>query len=187
MFGYGPYLIAIAAELPKPHLTAELIAVLSEIWRCWAVNVREKSHPVTEYGNFHFNSMGLFNDKVIAAGPDGLFLLDESNVDAGANIDAKVATGELDYDQSFLFRLPRIYVGYQAEKAMEFHTIVTSDGMRVYSLPASTNPGVQQRRVPVGRGPKSRYWQLEMLNKDGGDFSLASMIVYPEATQRRVK
>lgn len=184
---YPPYLITITGDLPRAQLEASLKAAIAELWRCWVVNVREQHHPVTEYDNFHFNSMALFDGKILAAGPDGLFVLDLSGDDDSVKIPAKIKTGELDYDQSYLFRLPRIYVGGSSEKGMEFRTIITSDGQRVYRLPASSNDAIQQRRVPVGRGPKSRYWQLEVSNIDGGDMTLESIILYPEQTQRRIK
>lgn len=185
--GYGEYVITISGRLPKPQLEMQLDAFIEEVFNAWAINVRHKERPVTEYGNFNFNSMGRFNGKTIAASKDGLFLLDMQNTDTGKKIDADVITGQNDYGQSMLFRVPRIYVGGSSTKGMEFRTITTADGSRVYRLPQSGNTGTQQRRVPVGRGPKSRYWQYQIKNIDGGDFELASVIVYPEPTQRRVK
>lgn len=184
---YGPYLITIEGNLPRPQLEMQLKSAIAEMWRCWVMNARHKDHPLTEYDNFHFNSMALFDGKIFAAGPDGLFVLGLEGDDDGTKIPAKIKTGEEDYDQSMMIRVPRIYVGGSSERGMEFRTIVTDNGTRVYRLPQSSNDAIQQRRVPVGRGPKSRYWQFEVRNIDGGDMTLESIIIYPEQTTRRVK
>jgi hypothetical protein len=40
--------------------------------------------------------------------------------------------------------------------------------------------------VPVGKGPKSRFWAFSMANVDGADFSINDVLVMPTHLRRRV-
>jgi len=66
-----------------------------------------------------------------------------------------------------------------------FKTLTTHDGPRVYRIPANGNESHHQRRVPIGRGPKSTYWQFELANEEGSDFSMNSILLYPQVLNRR--
>jgi hypothetical protein len=45
---------------------------------------------------------------------------------------------------------------------------------------------MQQRRVPIGKGPKARYWQYEVEGEDGADFTIENVLAYPTGLRRRV-
>ena len=40
--------------------------------------------------------------------------------------------------------------------------------------------------MPVGQGLKSRYWQFELTNVDGGDFEIDQVELHPLILNRRV-
>jgi len=85
----------------------------------------------------------------------------------------KFALGQRASVQAINKRVPRIYVGYSTDGAMHFSTITSQDG-QAYPTCCRTMASlkIQQRRVPVGRGPKSPYWQYECANVAGSDFLL---------------
>jgi dTDP-4-amino-4,6-dideoxygalactose transaminase len=64
-----------------------------------------------------------------------------------------------------------------------FRTILDELGTRTYRLPHNHVVGLQTRRVPIGRGPKGRYWQFEMEGVDGGGM----IITDDEAFARRAR
>lgn len=182
--GYGPY-IGIADLFPSSiHLDAEGFSAVASALRTWVLNMRKKG--LTEYSNFAFNSYAEYRGTVLAAGATGIVKLSGANTDAGTSIDAQVRTGAESFDTSYNKRVPRIYVGYSTDGAMHFSTITSQDGKRTYLLPHNGITKIQQRRVPVGRGPKSPYWQYECTNVAGSDFLLEHVQVYPEKSSRRV-
>ena len=61
----------------------------------------------------------------------------------------------------------------------------TEGGAASYDL-APEGAGLRNRRVTAGQGTRSRYWQWEVGNKAGGDFSLESVQIYLEEMKRRL-
>lgn len=182
--GYPAYTLTFTNTAPMPYLDATLISALAATYRTWALNLRKA--PLTEYTNFPFNSYTVFNGVVIAAGTGGLVELGTQDSDAGTAIAAVATTGKESFASSLHKRIPRIYLGHSATGDMKFSTITTEGGTRAYSLPWNGLNGMQQRRVPVGKGPKSRYWQFSIENVAGADFKIADMLVNTTTLRRRV-
>ena len=186
--GYPAYTLTFAGRAPAPYLkgaTAELSGTVSETYRVWVLNLRKQA--LTEYGSWQFNSFATFNGQVLAAGASGVVVLGTQDKDNATNIDATVRTGKESFASSLLKRVPRIYTGLSAAGDMHFKTITVEGGTRTYLLPYNHVTEVQQRRVPVGKGPKSRYWQFEWKNVNGCDFSVDDVLVYPVKLRRRVQ
>lgn len=183
--GFGPY-TTVAALVLLPHtLSASVTQDITAAFRTWALNLRKAA--MTEYTPFTFNSFASFNGKVYAAGSGGIRELGSQDDDAGTNIDATARTGQHNFGTSFNKRVPRLYVGYKATGDLEVRTITGEDGRRSYLLDYNGNPNIHQRRVPVGRGPKSPYWQFELVNREGADFTIDHVLAYSaEVTRRRV-
>lgn len=181
---FGAYLLSVDALLPALQGSSAISAALAVQYRTWVMNMRKG--VLTEYENFNFNSFAFFNGMVLAAGPAGIFKLNEADKDVEAPIVWRFKTGKQDYESSFLKRVPRIYVEYRAEGDAEFTTITSEGGEQTYYLAENGIAEVQTRRVPVGRGAKSRRWQMEMKSVDGKDVKVNGIIVYPEVLSRRV-
>lgn len=181
---HGPMTGTAALTWPMFIISASSVQSISTVFTTYALNIRNAG--LTEYTNFDFNSSTLFKGRILAAGAGGIFELGSQNTDDTSNISATVLTGQNDFGSSLNKRIPRIYVGYKTEGDMEFHTITSQDGTRKYLLSKNGVLGIQQRRVPIGRGPKARYWQFGMANRDGADFLIESLLVYPEKTTRRI-
>ena len=140
-----------------------------------------KTRAVTEYTGFTFNSYANFDGRVLAASSSGIFELNSATADNTTDIDGVLRTGKHAYETSYLKRVPRLYLSYSAPSGdLEVRTITSEDGRRRYLLRHNGITGVQQRRVPVGKGPKSKYWQFELANRAGSDFELDGFIVYPQ-------
>lgn len=182
--GYGEYTLTAALQLPMLVTSSGvLVPTTASNFRTWVLNTRRRA--LTEY-DWEFNSYATFRGTVLAASSAGLFKLDSSDADATAPIVGLVRTGKDHFGTSKNKRVPRIYVGVQCSAPLHFSTITTEGGKRTYMLAGNQVTGLQQRRVPIGRGPKSPYWQFEMSNPTGGDFLLDHFTVKPELTARRV-
>jgi hypothetical protein len=148
------------------------------------MNVRTGS--LVEYKNFKFNSIVKFGNVYLGAGPNGLFVLG-GDTDNGAQIDSLLRTGLDGFGDSFLKRVPRIYWQGNQEGDLWFSTITTEDGKRTYALTDNGIRGEQQRRIPVGRGPKAVRWQFEITNRDGAKFGVSRVLVFPQSLRRRIQ
>lgn len=176
--------IDVRITKPSRRIYIDVNSAISTAYRTWVLNVRKAA--LTEYNNFAFNTLTIFKGQTLAAGPAGLFNLSSQADDDGSDINASIITGKNDFGTSFNKRIPRIYIGYSTDGDTEFHTITSQDGTRKYLLEHNGISDIQQRRVKIGRGPKSRYWQFGIQNRAGKDFSIESVLVYPEKTSRRI-
>ena len=192
--GYPAYTISVAIALPPPQIVAAANAPFATTFNAWVLNTRK--FALTDYTNFNFNSFALFNGQVLACasrgfGVDGLaggvVVLGTQANDNGTAIDARFRTGKADYSSSYLKRVPRAYLNYKADGDIIYRTITNETGTRSYLLPSNFVAGFQQRRVPIGKGPKSLYWQHEVENVSGSDFAVKTALVYPVTLRRRVQ
>lgn len=183
---YGnPALIGnVAFTVPLRYLSATGYPAVSSNYRTWVMNVRTGS--LVEYDNFLFDSLTKFGENYLASGPNGLFVLGGDD-DNGAAINSTLRTGLDSFGDSMLKRIPRIYHSGSQEGDLFFATISTEDGRRTYSLIDNGIRGEQQRRVPVGRGPKSVRWQFEIKNRNGCNFGTSEILIYPQVLRRRVQ
>lgn len=182
--GHGPYDLSAVSTLPAYQLDASGSAAIVEAFRAWALNLA--NNALTEYTNFQFNSFAYVGDRLFAAGPAGIVELGTQGDDAGTAIDAFVRTGKHNFGTAHNKRVPRIYLAGEFSGSMEVHTVTDADGARAYLLSWNNTSGLQQRRVPIGRGPKSVYWQYEIANREGADFAVDALILYPETGARKV-
>lgn len=182
--GYPAFTITAGLVAPAPWMSATLVAPIAGS-RTWVLNTRKGA--LSEYGpEFNFNSYAHFNRQVLACGPSGIVVLGAQDLDNAAAITARVRTGNEGFESSYHKRVPRIYASGEFAGDMLFRTI-TENSTRTYSLPANGITRVQQRRIPVGKGPKSRHWSFEVENVGGADFSINDVLVYPTKLRRRVQ
>jgi hypothetical protein len=181
---YAAYTMSGINTMPMYQLSARMTQAVTAAFRAWALNLRTRA--LTEYTNFSFNSFASYAGKVYAAGPTGVFEVGAQDTDAGTAIDASARTGKHHFGTTLGKRVPRIYLGHHAAGDLEFRTMTGEGGTRAYLLPWNNVTDLQQRRVPVGRGPKSVYWQFEVANRGGVDFDLDNIQAYPENSKRRV-
>jgi len=181
---HGSGFAQAVVELPLFSIDALAVAALAATYRTWVLNTRTAA--LTEYQNFNFNSFARFNGKVLAAGPNGIFVLGRDDTDAGTAISASLRPGVVDFGTTLHKRTPRVYVNGKFNGDNEVRTIISEGGTRSYLLKDNRLRTIQQRRVGLGRGPKSRYWQFEFANRNGADFTLHSLVVKPHVLRRRV-
>lgn len=141
------------------------------------------------YTSYNFNSMAEFRDAYYGAKDDGIYLLD-GDTDAAANISATIKTGITDYGVGNMKRVEYAILGVSNADTLVLKTITydRTNGQEIerwYNL-LSTNDRLRNVRVKFNRKLKSNYWQFELANKDGGDFELDFMEVYPLILKRRV-
>lgn len=149
----------------------------------------------SEYSNFPFNSFGKLGTTYLGATDTAIYALTGTD-DDGVGIDAVVRTGLESFGSGQYKRVPRAYLGYTSDGALVLKTISTggtadgtSRGQKVerwYELTPRTADAPATARIKLGRGVKATYWQFELTNKDGADFSIDELKLLPVLLSRRV-
>jgi len=135
---------------------------------------------VSQYCDYDFNSLC----GKLAAGPEGIFTLDDADTDNDVAIDSIVELPLTDFGISNQKRLRSVYFGYEAEGSLKL-TVTNDEGNeREYTLEATTNTQ-HGGKVSINRNGKGRYWQLKIENVEGCDFSIDSIEVIPVILGRK--
>lgn len=147
-------------------------ALGANLFQGWSVNTESKAG--SRYSNFNFTSLARVGDAFYASAPDGLYLLDGQD-DDGTFIDALILTGKFDFDSAYFKHVREAFIGYSSDKPIVLKTISSQDGVetvRYYTLSEHWTGADREARVKLGRGVKSRYWQFEIRNFEGGQMEL---------------
>jgi hypothetical protein len=153
----------------------------------WSVN--SDLIAATEYENYPFNSFAFAGRRHLAASADGIYELTGED-DDGTEIEAYVRTGLLDLGTTALKQVIRAYLGYTSDGKLLLKTFTTDGGQKIerwYELTDRTADATREARVKFGKGVKARYWQFEVRNIEGSDFSIDQLQVLPLMLSRRVK
>lgn len=96
----------------------------------------------------------------------------------------------LDFGTSRMKRIRSAYLGYTATNELVMRVRAVSQGElseHWYKATHTKTPNAPDGGyMPVGQGLKSRYWQFELTNIDGGDFEIDQVELHPLVLNRRV-
>lgn len=183
--GAGGYTDAIGSvALALPMLVLHSTGARSVGATFSTVAMHTENLALTTYTNYEFNSFAKFNGVYLGAKTDGIFALSGAT-DAGVLIDAAARLGITDFSTSHLKRVERCYVGYRTDGSMVLRVLTDGGESRDYLLTATGQSGAHGNYVRIGRGVEARYWQFELLNRDGADFQLDMMEFKPTVLRRR--
>lgn len=174
-----------AVTLSVPMLTLHATGARTIGANFSTVAMHTESGALTTYAGYEFNSFAQFNGVYLGAKSDGIFALSGAT-DAGVLIDAAARVGITDFGTSHLKRVERCYVGYSTDGAMILRVVTDGDATRDYRLLPTGKSGVHGNHVRIGRGVEARYWQFEILNMEGADFSLDMLEFKPTTLHRRI-
>tara|TARA_B110000908_G_scaffold172661_2_gene241749 strand:- start:695 stop:2779 length:2085 start_codon:yes stop_codon:yes gene_type:complete len=165
-----------------------LFKVNDDLSQAWVMNT-EAGMPISEYDNYLFTSMTTFKGRSFGTTDSGLFEL-EGDTDIGEPITAQVESMMLDFGTSRMKRIRTAYMGYTSSNELVLKVMSVDDGELFEhwykASPVGSNTAPRTGMVEVGQGLRSRYWQFELTNVDGGDFELDVLELYPLFLGRRV-
>lgn len=142
---------------------------------------------MTKYTHMDFTRIGRFKDKIIGIGPSGYYTIDDSVSTAnGANINATIQSGQIDFGEQNAKRIPAVYLGYRAAGDILVTLQNDAEGALSYTLAANQDSGLTQRRVLTARGRRGRYWRLTLQNVNGADFDIDNVELFVEILKRRI-
>jgi len=142
----------------------------------------------TQYTNFDFTSMCMFNGVKLGAGPEGLFKLCCSDTDNGVNIDAYFIPYTVDFDDNHPKRLRRVYVA--GEFNGQLNLTVTGNGDSIngpYTITPNAGETKQVKMFAINRGVgyKWVYADFKFENVSGSFFAVDSILALYSIHHRR--
>jgi hypothetical protein len=150
----------------------------------WVVN-QENGAP-SRYEGYDFDAYAQIGQDFLAARGDGIFLLSGDD-DDGINIDALATIGRTDFDEAVMKRVTGAYLGLNSAGVVHL-TIRTDQGISTGPYKLRQMPSASTtERAKVRRGLKSRYWEFDIENVDGGDLQLKSAEFETVFLGRRLK
>lgn len=150
-----------------------------------AIVIQTETGALTQYTNYPFNSMAKFNGVYLGASAEGLFVL-TGDTDNTAFINAAARVGITDFGTSFLKRIDRCYVGYRTSGDLVVRVFTDEIHIRDYLITAYGKAGLHGNHTRIGKGLAARYWQFEILNRNGCDFELNALELKPTHLRRRI-
>jgi hypothetical protein len=181
-YAHGPLLHTLDESLPLLQIVANLVHA-STAFRCYVLNTENSA--ITEYDNFPFNSFCTFKGKHLAAGSNGITLL-EGNKDNSTDIKAYFNVGNNDFDLPNIKRITDAYLSMKGDGSY-YLTVTSDDGSpHSYLLSATTGQRIKNIKTNVGKGKKGRFFELELSNIAGADFELFDMVLNVELLKRNI-
>jgi len=181
-YAHGPLLHTLDESLPLLQIVATLVQQ-STSFRCYVMNTENSA--ITEYDNFPFNSFCTFKGKHLAAGSNGITLL-EGNKDNSTDIKAYLNVGNNDFDLPNIKKVTDAYLSMKGDGSY-YLTVTSDDGTpHDYLLTATTGDRIKNLKTNVGKGKKGRYFELELSNIAGADFELYDMVLNVELLKRNI-
>ncbi len=145
----------------------------------WAVNTRTSA--TTEYTGYEFRSFTRTGRRYLAAGRDGLYVLD-GDTDDGEDIIADLKSGFAQFAGSRFTTIRAAYIGLRGTGEFLFRII---DGAGVTRDYKALVQDMRTAKVNTGRGIRTRYVAFELVST-GQDFTLDTVEMIPVLATRRV-
>ena len=134
-------------------------------------------NATTQYRDFDFNSLAVFNGQIIGANDSGIFT-HSGDKDNGDDIYAYFLPNMTDFGDHRQKRVRKGFVGYQTDGTIRL-TVYDDEGSgRAYRLEKIDSSKQHSNMVAFGRDGKGRYWQFKIENMDGADFTVLSIGLY---------
>lgn len=150
----------------------------------WVLNT--ESTAASWYTNFDLQSIAQVDDSVFAVGSEGVFELTGDD-DAGDVVDASIRTGFMDFGNSHVKRLENVYFGYISTGILGTLLRVLDSGHAAtqFYLEERSAGAPRNSRVVPGKGLFGRYWQIEINNVNGADFTVYDVEIDVASSQRK--
>lgn len=147
------------------------------------------NRQVTEYLNYDAFAYERINGKMYAVACDGIYEIGNGKTmiedDDGEPIYSEYKFGLSDLGDANLKRMLRADVGAEGNLTLQF---LLDDNKFTIEYDAShLGEGVGNRKIKVGKGHRSRYWQPVIRNVIGANFEVNAIELEAMLTGRRVR
>ena len=142
-----------------------------------AIAINMKKLALSQYANFDFNSMCVFNGVALGANSDGIYSLFDADDDDGTDIDAFFELVTTDFGAPETKKVRFIYVNLETSGNLKIKLQVDEGTESTFMIPAKKIGQLQHRAYRVdGRNDlRGVYWRARIENTGGCDFSVDSI------------
>lgn len=143
--------------------------------------VGEAGTKATTTLSYAFNSLAVINGFSFGANSDGLYQINTTNQDAGADYTRSVTFCTTDFGDNNPTRVRFVYVGIDTDNIFTVSVKVDDQAWRNYSqTPPKT--GLHRVRVPVGRNGEGRYWTVKVSSDYFFRIDEIKLLLYEQST-----
>jgi hypothetical protein len=144
------------------------------------VRANLKLNAYTQYMNFTYNSMCVFNGSILGASPTGLHKFTYLEDDLGSDIESSVVLKLSNFGIENPKRLRRIYISFETTGDLNIY-VITDQGIQYgpYLVQANTAKGQQRVGITTDRMSWFEYASIKIENISGCYFALDTIEVYP--------
>lgn len=176
------------AALTLPALTSAALIDNVDTLIVSTFSVNTENLEVTQYSNYDFLALAMFNGNPVGINATGIYELSGSD-DAGTDIDASALFGFDDFGTANMKRMFNAYLGYKSDGAIEIQISIDGEpAVRTYAVgKVSGTTGIKRGRATIAKGLRSRYWQVGVKNVAGSDLELDTLDLYTHETKRKVQ
>lgn len=176
----------ITALLSEGAVATIRLYIGGEVFTGWVLNTDTLAPSEYQFVDRQFNSACKHGDRYLLAAEDGIYEFTEAT--GVETVMTYIKTGKTDFGSDLKKRVVNSYIVYSASDDMvlkvttsEFGNLVT----RNYRVAAQADDTTDTRRVDIGKGVKSRYWQFELVG-DGVDCDIDELGMLPVVLSRRI-
>ena len=146
------------------------------------VVMNTKTSAVSEYNDYAFNSYARFNGVDLAAGQNGIYAQDTTDVDDSVyKIKAHIKTGRVDVYNGTIQRLRNGYLNYESDGDVRITSVADKTATRTYYLALQAAiSGIRERRIKFERGIRNRQFDFKIENIDGSSLEIEKFTIHTE-------
>ena len=187
----GTTTITSAGSLLNALLNDAVLATIrlnigGELFTGWVLNTDTMAPSEYQFADRQFNSACKHGDRYLMAAEDGIYEFTEDT--SVETVMTYIKTGKTDFVSYLKKRIVNSYMVYSASGDMVLKVTTSEYGnlvTRNYRVVAQEDDTTDVRRVDIGRGIKSRYWQFELVG-DGVDCNIDEIGMLPVVLSRRI-
>ena len=146
-----------------------------------ALQFNVKQGANSEYTNYAFESLCMFNGRPFGANSGGLYELAGTD-DAGTDISAEIETGKTDFEVGNVKKPWSLHLGMYGDGTVQAK-LKGARGVEITGKDATIQEG--SLKIKHSRDTRSSYWGVNIKNVDGADFQLNNIDFVIETLGRR--
>lgn len=147
-----------------------------------AIALNPKIVAASQYDNYDFNSLCVFNGRLLGSNEAGIFELETGKTDAGEDINALVGFPRTNFGILRDKRIRYLLFGYRATGQLKVKITPNENvnSAEINDLEPTELGRQSAQKVYFSRDLRGAYFEIEISNADGAVFSVDAIDMFPE-------
>jgi hypothetical protein len=183
MFSYDGIINISIPIISLGHGLCTLVGADGEEYAYINMVINIKNKALTEYSNYNFNSMCMFNGVSLGANTLGIYKLDGTN-DNGEPINWNIRTGYIDLEMKSKKRMKQVWFSYKTNGTLML-TVILPDGEQYEYDIEGYSDDEAGTRTKVGKGIKTKYAKLDIRSIGGSTVALDAIRLHYDTLNKK--